>query len=122
VGLKVGPPPHPTIDNMRKSFSMGHLESAVETPGDGDTLGGTAWVGERRLQRLDGALCLLQLLHQGVHCLLSPLLLLVALLPAQQALDSRRGEGEEGVDASSHSRHHKAVKCLFLFFTSQTLL
>ena len=23
--LKVGPPPHPTIDNMRKSFSMGHL-------------------------------------------------------------------------------------------------
>ena len=46
-----------------------NLESAVETPGDGDTLGGTAWVGERRLQRLDGALRLLQLLHQGVHCL-----------------------------------------------------
>ena len=40
-----------------------NLESSVETPGDGDTLGGTAWVGERRLQRLDGALCLLQLLY-----------------------------------------------------------
>ena len=55
------------FQNLEEDFL--NLESAVETPGDGDTLGGTAWVGERRLQRLDGALCLLQLLHQGVHCL-----------------------------------------------------
>ena len=53
--------------NLEENFL--NLESSVETPGDGDTLGGTAWVGERRLQRLDGALRLLQLLHQGVHCL-----------------------------------------------------
>ena len=55
------------FQNLEEDFL--NLESAVETPGDGDTLGGTAWVGERRLQRLDGALRLLQLFHQGVHCL-----------------------------------------------------
>ena len=47
--------------NLEEDFL--NLESAVETPGDGDTLGGTAWVGERSLQRLDSALRLLQLLH-----------------------------------------------------------
>ena len=49
------------FQNLEEDFL--NLESAVETPGDGDTLGGTAWVGERRLQGLDGALRLLQLLH-----------------------------------------------------------
>ena len=53
--------------NLEEDFL--NLESAVETPRDSDTLGGTAWVGERRLQRLDGALRLLQLFHQGVYCL-----------------------------------------------------
>ena len=51
----------PWFQNLEEDFL--NLESAVETPRDGDTLGGTAWVGERRLQRLDGALRLLQLLH-----------------------------------------------------------
>ena len=49
------------FQNLEEDFL--NLESSVETPGDGDTLGGTAWVGERRLQRLDGALGLLQLLY-----------------------------------------------------------
>ena len=47
---------------------------------------------------------LLQLFHEGVDGLLGPLLLLVALLPAEQLLDRWRREREERVEAGHDAR------------------
>ena len=46
-----------------------YLKPAIKTPRNGDTLGGTARVGQGRLQGLYRSLCLLQLLHKGVNSL-----------------------------------------------------
>jgi hypothetical protein len=37
--LKVRPPPHPAVDHVRKSFSVGDLKSAIERPWNGDAFG-----------------------------------------------------------------------------------
>ena len=63
------------------------LEPAVQTAGDGDALAGLARAAEGLLQRLQCALVLLELLDEGVHRLLRPLLLLVSLR-AQTSLNS----------------------------------
>ena len=79
---------------------LAYLEATVQGPGDGDAFGGLAGGLERLLELLEGALGLLELLDEGVDGLLGPLFLLVALLPAQQLLDRRRGEREERVEAA----------------------
>ena len=92
---------------------LSHLEPTVQTAGSGDTLAGLAGAAQRLLQGLDGPLGLLQLLDESVDGLLGPLLLLVALLPAQQPLHRRAGEREQGVQA----RHDVTNNTLSLVFS-----
>lgn len=59
-------------------------------------LTGLPGAAEGSLQLLHRPFLLLQFLHQRVHSLFRPLLLLIPLFPAEQALHCRAGEGEEG--------------------------
>ena len=34
VGLQVGPAPHPAVDDMGEALPVGHLETAVQRPGE----------------------------------------------------------------------------------------
>jgi len=95
VGLEVRPAPHATVDDVRQAFPVGDLQPAVQRTWNGHALAVLPGAAQRLLQVLHGALLLLQLLHQRVHRLLGPLLLLVALLPAEQALHRGAREGEE---------------------------
>lgn len=65
---------------------------------DAVILTGLPRTAEGSLQLLHRPFLLLQFLHQRVHGLFRPLLLLVPLFPAEQALHRRAGEGEQGRD------------------------
>lgn len=56
VRLKVGPSPDSAVDDMRQPLPVGHLQPAVQAPGDGDTLAGLAWTTQSLLQALKSAL------------------------------------------------------------------
>lgn len=58
-------------------------------------LTGLPGTAEGFLQLFHRSFLLLQFLHQGVHGLLCPLLLLIPLFPAEQPLHRRAGEGEQ---------------------------
>lgn len=109
MGLQVRPAPHAAVDDVRQAFPVGHLQPPIQRPGDGHTFAGLSGAAEGLLQVLHGALFLLQLLHQGVHSLFRPFFLLVALLPAQQPLHCRAGEGEQtGHGGHSAGLHQEA--------------
>lgn len=75
-------------------------------PGDGDALGVDVLRGDRLLQLVQLPR-LLQLLHQALHRLLAPFLLLPVLLPflpAQEPLDDGRSERQDGGHAGSPGR------------------
>lgn len=61
-------------------------------------MGLLAGAGEGPFQLLNGTLLLLEFLDERVDSLLGPFLLLIPLLPPQQFLYRRRGEGEEGIE------------------------
>ena len=115
--LKIRPAPDSAVDHMRQTLPVGHLESPIQTPRYCDTLARLTWTTQTLLQCLKSSLrhritdwerltfevqnsdlIFLQLLDQSINSLLSPLLLLIPLLPSQQLLHCRRGEGEEGVE------------------------
>ena len=98
VGLQVGPAPHPTVDDMRQAFPVGHLQPSVQGAGDCHTVAGLTRAAEGPLQLLHGSLLLFQFLDQSFHRLFCPLLFLVSLLPAQQLFDRWASEGEERGD------------------------
>ena len=66
-------------------------------------------------------LILLELLDEGVHRLLRPLLLLVPLLPAQQLLDCGRGEGEQGVQSRHFVRGDLPFTSQFMCLSAKIL-
>lgn len=119
VRLQVRPAPHAAVDDMRQPFTMRHLQSSVQRAWDGHAAAGLAGAAERAFQLLHGALLLLQLLDESVHSLLCPLLLLVALLPAQEALHRRAGEGKQRRDVHPvRANTHRTARFLtgFLLF------
>lgn len=83
VGLKIRPAPHSTIDDVRQTFPMGHLEPSVQGAWNGNTLAGLAGTAQRLFQVLHGSLFLLELLHERIDSLFRPLLFLVSLFPSQ---------------------------------------
>lgn len=85
---------------------MRHLEPSVQRARDGDAAAGLAGAAERALQLLHGAFFLLQLLDKRVDSLLCPLLLFIALLPAQEALHRRAGEGKQRRDVHPVGQTH----------------
>ena len=96
VALQVRPAPYSAVDYVRQALSVGDLEPPVQTARDGDALGGGAGLRESPLELLQRPLLLLELLDEGVDGLLGPLLVLVALLPAQQTLDCGRRKRYHG--------------------------
>ena len=98
VALEVRPTPHAAVDDVRKAFSVRHLESAVEASRDGNTICRRVGLREGFLELLQGTLLLLELLHERIDGFLGPLLVLVALFPAQKSFDGRRRK-------RYHSRH-----------------
>lgn len=98
VGLQIWPAPHPTINDMGKTFPMGHLQPSIQGAWDCHTVTGLTGAAESPFQLLHGSLLLFQFLHQSIHCLFCPFLFLVPLLPTQQSFDRRAGEGEERGD------------------------
>lgn len=98
VGLQVRPAPHPTINDVRQAFPMGHLQPSIQGAGDCHTVTGLTRAAESPLQLLHGPFLLFQFLNQSIHCLFRPFLFLVSLLPTQQPFDRRAGEGEERGD------------------------
>lgn len=105
---------HKLHDKLRAEARFWHGEMctcvlfSAGVPGDGHTLGVAVLRGDGFLQLIQLAR-LLQLLHQALHGLLAPLLLLTVLfpaacsaraarrlLPAQQALHHRRRERQDG--------------------------
>lgn len=117
VRLQVGPAPHPAINNMRQTFPVGHLQPSVQGAGDCHTVTGLTRAAEGPLQLLHGPLLLFQLLNQSVHGLFRPFLFLVSLLPTQQPLDRRAGEGEERGDV--HAVQTGLLSAPLLLFLSQ---
>lgn len=117
VTLKIRPTPHSAVDDMRKTFTVRHLQRKltltlppkqqnpdqtnlqppVQRARNRHTLRGRPRAGQRPLQLLDRALSLLQLLHQTIDRLFGPLFLLVALLPAEQLLHGRARERKQRV-------------------------
>ena len=95
VTLKVRPAPDPTVYNMRKSLSVGHLETTIQRPRNRHTLARLAGARQRPLQLFHRPFLLLQLLDERVHGFLRPFLLLVPLLPAQETLHHWASEGKE---------------------------
>lgn len=98
VGLEVRPAPHSAVNDVRQAFPVRHLQPSIQGAGDRHAVAGLARAAESPLQLLHGPLLLFQLFHQSVHSFLGPLLLLVSLLPSQQPLHRRAGEGEQRGD------------------------
>lgn len=105
VGLKIRPAPHSAVDNMRQTFTMGHLEPSVQGPRNGNAFTGLARTAQSLFQLFHGPFFLLELLNEGIHSLFRPLFLLISLFPAQQPFHSWTGEGEEGRDGCSGVHH-----------------
>lgn len=98
VGLQVWPPPQAAVDHMGQALALGHLQSTVQRPasgdgqhpvkhclssvglpGDGDALGARALRGDRLFEFVQ-APTLLELLHQALDGLLTPLFLTLTLI------------------------------------------
>ena len=59
MGLQVWPAPHAAVDDMGQPLAVGHLQSSIQGPGDGDTLARLAWAAQRPLQLIHGSFLLL---------------------------------------------------------------
>lgn len=95
VGLQVRPAPHAAVDDVWEALPVGHLQPPVQRPRNSNTFAGLPRTTKGLFQVFHGTLFLFQLLHQGIHSFFRPFFLLIALLPAQQPLHCRAGEGKQ---------------------------
>jgi len=92
--LKIRPAPNAAIDDVRKSFTMRHLQTAVQRPRNGHAFRRMTGTRQSAFQFFQSPFGLLQLLDERVDGFFRPTLLLISLLPTEETFDGRRSEAE----------------------------
>jgi hypothetical protein len=95
VALKVGPAPHPAVNDMGQSLPVGHLQPAVQRAGNGDTVTRLPRAAQRLLQLLHSPFLFLQFFHQSINSFLCPFFFFVTLLPPKKSLHCWTCEGKQ---------------------------
>ena len=95
MALQIRPAPHAAVDDVRQTFSVGHLKSSVQASWDGDTLCHGVWLREGLLQLFKGSLLFLELFDERIDGFFCPFIVLISLFPAQQALHGWRRKREQ---------------------------